>query len=130
MDTKGAIKMYSEKQEKQIHIRVSNSDYEKIKKSAELYGISMGQYAKQIVLKKRLKQPKFAYPEAKKLRTELNYIGNNINQFARSLNQITKYASENSSQDVSILAEKIIQEAKEALMSFQKEVNRLWQQLK
>lgn len=129
MDTKGAIKMYSEKQEKQIHIRVSNSDYEKIKKSAELYGVSIGQYAKQIVQKSRLKQPKFAYPEAKKIQTELNYIGNNLNQMARALNISLKYASKISHEDGLYLQNRVIENDREELRIIQKKVDGIWQQL-
>ncbi|GAW65193.1 mobilization protein [Ligilactobacillus acidipiscis] len=101
--------MYSEKQEKHLHIRVSNSDYEKVKKSAELYGLSMGQYAKKIILKSRLKQPKFAYSDARRIQTELNYIGNNLNQYTKALNITLKHASETSSENMLFLQKNCLQ---------------------
>lgn len=121
----GALKMYSEKQTKQLHIRVSNANYEKIKKSAELYGLSLGQYAKQIVQKSRLKQPKFDHTAAKKIETELNHIGNNLNQLTRALNQLAKDSVPESSHPI----EKTFTETTEAVMALQKEVEHIWQQL-
>lgn len=72
-----------------IHIRLSERDYQKIKQSADLYGQSISQYAQQIIQKSRLKKPKFNYQDAQKIQLELNRIGNNINQIARKINQVT-----------------------------------------
>lgn len=121
--------MYSEKQEKHLHIRVSNSDYEKVKKSAELYGLSMGQYAKKIISKSRLKQPKFAYSDARKIQTELNYIGNNLNQYTKALNITLKHTSETSPENTLFLQKKLIADANHDLTEIKKKVDGIWQQL-
>ncbi|MEN2662951.1 plasmid mobilization relaxosome protein MobC [Lacticaseibacillus paracasei] len=55
--------------------------------SASTYGLSIGQYAKQMALKSKLKTPYFNDDDAKKLLIELTRQGTNLNQIARRLNQ-------------------------------------------
>lgn len=119
--------MYPEKQEKHIHIRVSAKDYQKIKSSAELYGLSVGQYSKKILQKSRQKKPKFSYAETQKIETELNHIGNNVNQLARSLNQLNKYLSYDPFSAES--ATNQIRNTQISVGELRKRVDQLWQLL-
>lgn len=86
--------------------------------SASTYGLSIGQYAKQMALKSKLKTPYFNDDDAKKLLIELTRQGTNLNQIARRLNQ-NPLANTNDLKE----AKAVLQEAKEAYRN-------LWLQLR
>ena len=69
---------------KQIVIRMSEDEYEKIKKKVEQSGMSQQEY-----LIKALTQKEIKNTEAlRELFPQLGKIGSNLNQIARKLNQI------------------------------------------
>lgn len=70
--------------EHHLHCVLKKIEYEKLKKDAQKCGLSRSAYLRRLILKKDIK----ARPpeELKKLYTEINRIGNNINQIARSVN--------------------------------------------
>jgi len=47
----------SETKRTQINIRLSDTELEKVKLSAEVLGLSVGKYAKQVLLKSKLVKP-------------------------------------------------------------------------
>lgn len=122
--------MYAEKQTKHIDFRVSETDYQKIKQSADLYGMSIGQYSKLLIQKSRLKKPKFTYQETLAIKAELHHIGNNINQLARSLNRLNKYLTYNQvPQNLPDSQLQTITETRALIIQFGKKVEQLWQRL-
>ncbi|WP_412095185.1 plasmid mobilization protein [Alloprevotella tannerae] len=76
-----------DKQVNHVSFRINDLQFEKLSLSASTYGLSIGQYAKQMALKSKLKTPYFNDDDAKKLLIELTRQGTNLNQIARRLNQ-------------------------------------------
>lgn len=117
-------KAVTQRQTKTIQFRISEDQYEKLKTSAETYGLSPSLYAKQIAQNSRLKKPYFPHEQAKQLALELTRQGTNLNQIAKKLNQL----------NVSETDQKELVEALRytygVLAQTQKEYNQLWQQLR
>lgn len=94
----------------QINIRLSDSELEKVKISAEVMGLSVGKYAKQVVLKSRMITPTLPATVQSEAVRQLAGMANNLNQLTRLANQ------------TGIIDLQAVQELR-------KEVHKLWQQL-
>ncbi|MCT3569247.1 MULTISPECIES: plasmid mobilization protein [Levilactobacillus] len=100
----------SETKRTQINIRLSDTELEKVKLSAEVLGLSVGKYAKQVLLKSKLVKPQLPAQSQQAMIRQLAGMANN-------LNQLTKLAHESKAID------------SHAIDSLRQEVNALWQQL-
>lgn len=69
----------------QVKIRLTIAELEHIRKQAEASGVTMAEYTRRRALDLRLRHQTKATDA--KLLYELNALGNNINQIARSLNR-------------------------------------------
>ena len=104
------------KEPKQISFRVSESEFEKLKRSAEILQMSVPAFVKSKAQGAKLVTPKIDRPGAVEIAKQLRAIGNNVNQMARATN-----ATElDSNLAVNLTAE---------LQKMQKELNQIWQQL-
>jgi len=104
------------KEPKQISFRVSESEFEKLKRSAEIFQMSVPAFVKSKAQGAKLVTPKIDRPGAVEIAKQLRAIGNNVNQMARATN-----ATElDSNLAVNLTAE---------LQKMQKELNQIWQQL-
>lgn len=104
------------KEPKQISFRVSESEFEKMKRSAEIFQMSVPAFVKSKAQGAKLVTPKIDRPGAVEIAKQLRAIGNNVNQMARATN-----ATElDSNLAVNLTAE---------LQKMQKELNQIWQQL-
>lgn len=99
------------KQTRQIHYRLSETEYQKLATSASQIGLSTSAYAKQLALRSKLIEPKFNHEDAVQLNLALARIGNNLNQLTKQANQGYYVEPEN-------------------VHSLRDEVNALWQQLR
>ena len=83
------------KRNRMVALRLSDIEYEQIKTDAELLGITMGAYIRQVVLDAPIpRQSKRPSKEAKNLSSLLGHIGkigSNINQIARAANSNIPY---------------------------------------
>ena len=83
------------KRNRMVTLRLSDIEYEQIKTDAELLGITMGAYIRQVVLDAPIpRQSKRPSKEAKNLSSLLGHIGkigSNINQIARAANSNIPY---------------------------------------
>ena len=70
-------------QTKQVLIRLTEADYEALKRKIEKSGLSQVEYIRKAVLDKKI----ISTEGVKALMPELKRIGNNINQTARRCNQ-------------------------------------------
>ena len=70
-------------QTKQVVIRMTESDYEKLKRQVEKSGKNQAEYLRQAILKKEV----INTDGMRALIPELKRIGNNVNQIARSVNE-------------------------------------------
>ncbi|MRD40131.1 plasmid mobilization relaxosome protein MobC, partial [Bacillus thuringiensis] len=70
----------------QISFRVNEQDYEKLKASADNLSMSVTAFAKMKVQNARMMKPKFDKESSLQIITELNRIGNNVNQIAKYCN--------------------------------------------
>ena len=70
-------------QTKQVVIRMTEADYEKMKRRVEKSGKNQAEYLRQAILKKEIVNT----DGMKSLIPELKRIGNNLNQIARSVNE-------------------------------------------
>jgi len=104
------------KEPKQISFRVSESEFEKLKRSAKTLQMSVPAFVKSKAQGAKLVTPKIDRPGAVEIAKQLRAIGNNVNQMARATN-----ATElDSNLAVNLTAE---------LQKMQKELNQIWQQL-
>ena len=104
------------KEPKQISFRVSESEFEKLKRSAETLQMSVPAFVKSKAQGTKLVTPKVDRSGAIEIAKQLRAIGNNVNQMARATN-----ATElDSNLAVNLTAE---------LQKMQKELNQIWQQL-
>lgn len=109
------LKSDDERQVKRINFRLDQTEYTKLKLSAETYGLTVSNYAKKLALNSKLRQPYFDHTATKELLLELSRQGTNLNQVARQLNQQPELP-----QTKQLLA---------ALQAIQEEYRKLWQQL-
>lgn len=104
------------KEPKQISFRVSESEFEKLKRSAETFQMSVPAFVKSKAQGAKLVTPKIDRPGAVEIAKQLRAIGNNVNQMARATNA----AELDPDSAANLTAE---------LQNVQKELNQLWQQL-
>lgn len=86
--------MTSKNQTDHIQFRVNSDEYNKLKTSGETFGLSVGQYSKQIALKSRMRKPYFSHEDTSAILVELSRQGNNLNQIAKKLNQLDREGAE------------------------------------
>lgn len=104
------------KEPKQISFRVSESEFEKLKRSAETFQMSVPAFVKSKAQGTKLVTPNVDRAGAIEIAKQLRAIGTNVNQMARATNT----AEVNPATAANLTAE---------LTKVQKELNALWQQL-
>lgn len=104
------------KEPKQISFRVSEPEFEKLKRSAESLQMSVPAFVKSKAQGAKLVTPKVDRAGAIEIAKQLRAIGNNINQMARATNT----AELNPNLAANLTAE---------LQKTQKELNQLWKNL-
>ncbi|RIN54144.1 plasmid mobilization relaxosome protein MobC [Staphylococcus simulans] len=75
------------KEPKQISFRVSESEYEKLKRSAETLNMSVPAFVKKKAQGSRLVAPKFDKETRQSIAKDLSRLGANANQIAKYCNQ-------------------------------------------
>ena len=85
------------KEPKQISFRVSESEYEKLRVSAETLNMSVPNFVKKKAHGSRLVAPKFDKETRQSIAKDLSKLGANVNQIAKYCNQ---HQHENSDYDV------------------------------
>ena len=76
-----------ERKTKQINFRLSPSEYLHVQEQADKLGVSVSTYCQVLALKTKLKAPKIAVEDSRKIAYELSKIGGNVNQLAKHVNQ-------------------------------------------
>jgi len=104
------------KERKQISFRVSESEYEKLQRSAETLNMSVPAFVKKKAQGARLVAPKFDMESRQAIVKDLSGVATNINQIAKYCN-----AHKEGTADFERLNDNI--------EHFRKELNALWQQL-
>ena len=104
------------KEPKQISFRVSESEYSKLKASAETLNMSVPSFVKNKAQGARLVVPKLDKVTRQSMAQDLGKLGSNLNQIAKALNTYGERANiDLMQQDIAIM---------------RKELNHIWQQLK
>lgn len=75
------------KEPKQISFRVSESEYEKLRSSAETLNMSVPNFVKKKAQGSRLVAPKFDKETGQSIAKDLSKLGANVNQIAKYCNQ-------------------------------------------
>ena len=75
------------KEPKQISFRVSESEYEKLRSSAETLNMSVPNFVKKKAHGSRLVAPKFDKETRQSMAKDLSRLGANVNQIAKYCNQ-------------------------------------------
>ncbi|WHI61594.1 plasmid mobilization relaxosome protein MobC (plasmid) [Mammaliicoccus lentus] len=75
------------KEPKQISFRVSESEYEKLRSSAETLNMSVPNFVKKKAQGSRLVAPKFDKETRQSMAKDLSKLGANVNQIAKYCNQ-------------------------------------------
>ena len=104
------------KDSKQINVRVSESEYSKLKQSAETLNMSLPAFVKKKAKGAKLVAPKLEAKQAQNIVQQLNYLGNNVNQMAKALHTFGERVE--------------VDEMNDKLEFIQKEMMKIWQQLK
>ncbi|HHD6575417.1 TPA: plasmid mobilization relaxosome protein MobC [Staphylococcus aureus] len=104
------------KDSKQINVRVSESEYSKLKQSAETLNMSLPAFVKKQAKGAKLVAPKLEAKQAQNIVQQLNYLGNNVNQMAKALHTFGDRVE--------------VDEMNDKLEFIQKEMMKIWQQLK
>ncbi|MBF6457374.1 plasmid mobilization protein [Nocardia cyriacigeorgica] len=104
------------KDSKQINVRVSESEYTKLKQTAETLNMSMPAFVKKKAKGANLVSPKLEAKQAQNIVQQLNYLGNNVNQMAKALHTFGDRVE--------------VDEMNDKLEFIQKEMMKIWQQLK
>ncbi|MDK9878716.1 plasmid mobilization protein [Staphylococcus equorum] len=110
------------KEPKQISFRVSESEYEKLKSSAETLNMSVASFVKKKAQGSRLVAPKLDKESRQSIVKGLGTMGGNINQIAKWFNQHKEQAVN--------LPEQKYDELINGFNSVKKELHEIWQQLK
>ena len=76
-----------ERKTKQVNFRLSPSEYLHVKEQADKLGVSISTYCQVLSVKTKIKAPKIAVKDSRKIAYELSKIGGNINQIAKKVNQ-------------------------------------------
>ncbi|MBO8627897.1 plasmid mobilization relaxosome protein MobC [Staphylococcus aureus] len=104
------------KDSKQINVRVSESEYSKLKQSAETLNMSLPAFVKKKAKGAKLVAPKLEAKQAQNIVQQLNYLGNNVNQIAKAIHTFGDRVE--------------VDEMNNKLEFIQKELMKIWQQLK
>lgn len=104
------------KDSKQINVRVRESEYSKLKQSAETLNMSLPAFVKKKAKGAKLVAPKLEAKQAQNIVQQLNYLGNNVNQIAKALHTFGDRVE--------------VDEMNDKLEFIQKEMMKIWQQLK
>jgi KaiC/GvpD/RAD55 family RecA-like ATPase len=104
------------KDSKQINVRVSESEYSKLKQPAETLNMSLPAFVKKKAKGAKLVAPKLEAKQAQNIVQQLNYLGNNVNQMAKALHTFGDRVE--------------VDEMNDKLEFIQKEMMKIWQQLK
>ena len=104
------------KDSKQINVRVSESEYSKLKQSAETLNMSLPAFVKKKAKGAKLVAPKLEAKQTQNIVQQLNYLGNNVNQMAKALHTFGDRVE--------------VDEMNDKLEFIQKEMMKIWQQLK
>lgn len=104
------------KDSKQINVRVSEYEYSKLKQSAETLNMSLPAFVKKKAKGAKLVAPKLEAKQAQNIVQQLNYLGNNVNQMAKALHTFGDRVE--------------VDEMNDKLEFIQKEMMKIWQQLK
>ncbi|HAR7094764.1 TPA: plasmid mobilization relaxosome protein MobC [Staphylococcus aureus] len=86
-ETVGQNRKPNRKEPKQISFRVSESEYEKLKRSAETLNMSVSAFVKKKAQGSRLVAPKFDKETRQSIAKDLSMLGANANQIAKYCNQ-------------------------------------------
>lgn len=104
------------KENKQISFRVSETEYSKLRQSAETLNMSVPAFVKKKAQGARLVAPKFDLESRQSIVRDLSGVANNINQIAKYCNQ---------HKDGNIYWERL----EHNITMLRKELDQLWQQL-
>ena len=110
------------KEPKQISFRVSESEYEKIRSSAETLNMSVPNFVKKKAQGSRLVAPKLDKETRQSIVKDLGSMGANVNQIAKWFNQHKEQAVN--------LPEQKYDDLIKQFDDFKKELHEIWQQLK
>lgn len=83
----GESRKPNRKEPKQISFRVSESEYEKLRSSAETLNMSVPNFVKKKAQGSRLVAPKFDKETRQSIAKDLSKLGANVNQIAKYCNQ-------------------------------------------
>lgn len=83
----GGNRKPNRKEQKQISFRVSESEYEKLRSSAETLNMSVPNFVKKKAHGSRLVAPKFDKETRQSIAKDLSKLGANVNQIAKYCNQ-------------------------------------------
>ncbi|WP_019467676.1 plasmid mobilization protein [Staphylococcus cohnii] len=86
-ETVGQNRKPNRKEPKQISFRVSEFEYEKLKRSAETFHMSVPAFVKKKAQGSRLVAPKFDKETRQSIAKDLSMLGANANQIAKYCNQ-------------------------------------------
>ncbi|KKI62574.1 plasmid mobilization protein [Staphylococcus cohnii] len=86
-ETVGQNRKPNRKEPKQISFRVSEFEYEKLKRSAETLNMSVPAFVKKKAQGSRLVAPKFDKETRQSIAKDLSMLGANANQIAKYCNQ-------------------------------------------
>ena len=104
------------KEPKQISFRVSETEFEKLQRSAESLQMSVPAFVKSKAQGAKLVTPKIDRPGAIEIAKQLRAIGNNVNQMAR----VTNATELDPAAAANLTAE---------LQKVRKELNKIWENL-
>ena len=110
------------KEPKQISFRVSESEYEKLRSSAETLNMSVPNFVKKKAQGSRLVAPKLDKETRQSIVKDLGTMGANVNQIAKWFNQHKEQAVN--------LPEQKYDDLINQFDDFKKELHEIWQQLK
>ena len=118
----GESRKPNRKEPKQISFRVSESEYEKLRSSAETLNMSVPNFVKKKAQGSRLVAPKLDKETRQSIVKDLGSMGANVNQIAKWFNQHKEQAVN--------LPEQKYDDLIKQFDDFKKELHEIWQQLK
>ena len=118
----GESRKPNRKEPKQISFRVSESEYEKLRSSAETLNMSVPNFVKKKAQGSRLVAPKLDKETRQLIVKDLGSMGANVNQIAKWFNQHKEQAVN--------LPEQKYDDLIKQFDDFKKELHEIWQQLK
>lgn len=111
-------KSVNRKRNKQLNLRLNNSEYKQIKDDADLMEITAGAYVRKVVLDasvpRQSKRPSIEIQKLAHLLAQIHKIGCNINQIAKAANRNISYNKNDLSEELEILKD-VCRDIKKAL---------------